>query len=101
MVFVPSHRRPTSPGEMLIEEFLKPMGISQSAFAKHIGVTYHRLNEIVHGKRVVTTDTAMRFARALGTDEDTWMNLQLAVDLYDARHSAEAKQIAKIKPIAC
>ncbi len=101
MTFVPSHRRPTPPGEMLIEEFLKPMGITQSAFARHIGVSYHRLNEIVHGKRVITTDTAMRFARALGTDDATWMNLQLAVDLYDARNSPEAKRIAQIKPIAC
>jgi addiction module HigA family antidote len=84
---------------MLLEEFLKPMGISQSAFARHIGITYHRLNEIVHGKRALTTDTAMRFARALGTDEVSWLNLQLAVDLYDARHKPQAAEIRKIPRI--
>ena len=98
-LFVPTHRRPTTPGETLVEEFLKPLGISQVAFAKRIGVTYARLNSIVNGKRAVTPDTAMRFERALGMDAQFWLNLQTIVDLYDAQHSPEAQKIAKIKRI--
>jgi len=98
-LFVPTHRRPTTPGETLVEEFLKPLGISQLAFAKRIGVTYARLNSIVNGRRAVTPDTAMRFESALGMDAQFWLNLQTIVDLYDARHSAAAKEIAKIKRV--
>jgi addiction module HigA family antidote len=99
-LFVPTHRRPTTPGETLVEEFLQPLGISQLAFAKQIGVTYARLNSIVKGKRAVTPDTAMRFERALGMDAQFWLNLQTIVDLYDAQHSPAAKEIAKIKRVA-
>lgn len=84
---------------MLIEEFLKPLGVSQLKFAKQIGVTPARLNEIVNGKRAVTPDTAMRFSRALGTTPQIWLNLQLSLDLYNAMHSPAAKAIAKIKPL--
>lgn len=94
---IPTHRRPTTPGEMLVEEFLKPLGISQSEFARRIGISYPRMNEIVHGKRSVTPDTAMRFERALGMDAQFWLNLQLMVDLYDAQRSPAAKDIRKIK----
>jgi len=97
-VFVPTHRRPTTPGEMLVEEFLKPMGISQLSFAKRIGVTPARLNEIVKGKRGITVDTALRFARALNMSPQFWLNTQQAVDLYDVLHSDVAKEIRKIKP---
>lgn len=96
---IPKNRRPTTPGEVLLSEFLEPLGISQLAFAKHIGITPARLSEIVHGKRAVTMDTAMRFERALGFAADSWMRMQLAVDLYDARHGAAAKEISKIKPL--
>jgi len=84
---------------MLVEEFLKPLGISQSEFSRRIGISYPRLNEIVHGKRSVTPDTAMRFERALGMEAQFWLNLQLVVDLFDAQHSAAAKAIRKIKPV--
>ena len=80
---IPENRRPTPPGEMLVEEFLKPLGVSQAHFARHIGVPYVRLNEIVHGKRGITPDTAVRFARALGTTPQFWLNGQMAIDLYD------------------
>src|SRR6185436_17280163 len=63
---LPIHRPPTHPGEMLLEEFLKPLGISQSAFAIRLGVSFPRLNEIIRGKRAVTPDTALRLARVLG-----------------------------------
>lgn len=99
-LFIPSHRRPTTPGEMLVEEFLKPLGVSQLKFAKQIGVTYPRLNEIVNGKRAITVDTAMRFSKALGTSAQIWLNLQTVLDLYDAQQGPTAKKIAKIKPLA-
>jgi addiction module HigA family antidote len=84
---------------MLLEEFLKPMRISQRAFAERIGVTLARLSEIIHGKRAVTGDTALRLARALGTDAEWWLRMQLAVDLYDLAHSESAKEIQRIKPL--
>jgi addiction module HigA family antidote len=85
---------------MLLEEYLKPLDVTQSAFAEHIGVTFARLNEIVNGRRGVTPDTAIRLASALGTTPDFWLNLQLGWDLYHALHSAEGKSAARIKPLA-
>jgi addiction module HigA family antidote len=96
---IAENRRPTLPGEILVEEFLKPLNITQTQFANRIGVTYARLNEIVHGKRGITTDTALRFARVLRTTPDLWLNLQQAVDLYDALHSKKAKEIERLKPL--
>jgi addiction module HigA family antidote len=98
-LLIPTHRRPSAPGQILLEEFLRPLGVSQVKFAKQIGVGYPRLNEIVNGKRAVTPDTAMRFAKALGTTAQIWLNLQTVLDLYDAQHSPAAKAIAKIKPL--
>lgn len=96
---IPTHRRPVTPGEILLEEFLKPLGVTQTAFAERIGVTYPRLNEIANGKRGVTPDTALRFARALGTTAELWLNLQQVVDLYDALHGKGARDIERIKPL--
>lgn len=72
---------PIHPGEILDEEFLKPMGISQSKLARDIDVPARRINEIVRGKRAVTTDTAMRFSAYFGTTPEFWMNLQTTYDL--------------------
>lgn len=72
---------PIHPGEILDEEFLKPMGISQSKLARDIDVPARRINEIVRGKRAVTTDTAMRFFAYFGTTPEFWMNLQTTYDL--------------------
>jgi antitoxin HigA-1 len=94
---IPTHRRPTPPGEILLREFLQPLGITQAAFAKHIGITTARLSEIVHGKRAVTIDTAIRFERALGFSAESWLRMQLAVDMYDAQHGPSAKALAGIK----
>ena len=73
------------PGEVLSEEFLVPLGISQNALARAIGVPPRRVNEIVLGKRNITADTAVRLARALGTSEGFWMGLQADYDLEEAR----------------
>ncbi len=96
MVRIPTHGPPTHPGEMLLEEFLIPLGMSQAELAKRIGVSYPRVNEIVHGKRGITPDTALRLERLLGMEAQFWLNLQMAWDLYHAIHSPAAKQIDKI-----
>ncbi len=99
MVRIPTHRPPTHPGEMLIEEFLKPLGLTQTELADRLGVSYPRVNELVHGKRDMTPDTALRLERLLGVEAQFWLNLQLAWDLYHAKHSLAAKAIAKIRPL--
>ena len=86
------------PGEVLLEEFLKPLGISQNKLARAMAVPPRRINEIVHGKRAVTADSAIRLARALGTSEQFWMGLQTDYDLEEARKAArsELKKVANI-----
>jgi addiction module HigA family antidote len=91
-------RQPTLPGVILLEEFLIPLGISQSAFARHIGWTQPKVNEIVTGKRGVTPETAMVFADALNTTPQFWLNLQLAVDLWRAQQ--KHKSVKKLSGIA-
>ncbi len=97
MVRVPTNRIPTHPGEMLKEEYLIPMGISQRQLAGGIHVPYQRVNELINGKRGVTPSTALRLAKFFGTTPGYWMNLQLRWDLYRAQQS-EAKQLEKIDP---
>ncbi len=99
MVRIPTHRAPTHPGEMLLEEFLKPLGLSQTELAERLGVSYPRVNELVHGKRDMTPDTALRLERLLGVEAQFWLNLQLAWDLYHAQHSPAARDRAHIKPL--
>jgi len=96
---LPTHRPPTHPGEMLLEEFLKPLGISQSAFAIRLGVSFPRLNEIIRAKRSVTPDTALRLARVLGMSADFWLGLQQDWDLWHALRSKEADQIELLVPL--
>jgi addiction module HigA family antidote len=93
---LPRSRPPIHPGEMLLEEFLKPLGISQAEFAERIGVSYVRLNAVVNGRRGVTPDTALRLERATGMDADFWLDLQMRWDLWHALHSEAAKEIEKI-----
>jgi addiction module HigA family antidote len=87
------------PGEILLEEFLAPMAISQNRLARAMGVPPRRINEIVHGKRAVTADTALRLARALGTSEQFWMGLQADYDLEEARKSS-GTTLEKIENVA-
>ena len=87
---LPTDQPPTHPGEMLLEEFLKPLGVSQSAFAIRLGVSFPRLNEVVRGKRGVTPDTALRLARVTGMSADFWLGLQQDWDLWHALRSAES-----------
>ncbi len=76
-----SKHPPIHPGEILLEEFLKPIGMSQYRLAAGISVPPRRINEIVHGKRAITADTALRLARFFGTTERFWLNLQIRHDL--------------------
>ena len=97
MVRIPTNRQPTHPGEMLLREFLLPLGMTQQDLARAIRVPYQRVNEIVRGRRGVTPSTALRLARFFGVSPGFWMNLQLRWDLYHAQRS-EAEQIEAIRP---
>jgi addiction module HigA family antidote len=90
---LPENRIPTHPGEILLEEFLNPLGLSQVAFAGHIGVPVQRINEIVRGKRGITPETAWLFAQAFGTSPEFWLNLQTNYDL--VRHHPK-RQVTRI-----
>jgi len=98
MIRVPTHREPTHPGEMLLEEFLKPMDLTQRELAEGIHVPYQRVNELVNKRRGVTPSTALRLAKFFGTSPDFWMNLQLRWDLYRTQQS-EALDLRKIKKV--
>jgi len=96
MIRVPTNREPTHPGEMLLEEFMKPMEISQRDLADGIRVPYQRVNELVNRRRGVTPSTALRLAKFFGNSASFWMNLQLRWDLYRAKRS-ESKDLRKIR----
>jgi addiction module HigA family antidote len=97
MVRIPKFREPTHPGEMLLEEFLVPMSITQRDLSQAIHVPYQRINEIINGRRGITPSTALRLAKFFGMSEAFWMNLQLRWDLYRIRRSEE-KELQTIKP---
>jgi addiction module HigA family antidote len=97
MVRIPTHRQPTHPGEILLEEFLLPMGITQRQLADAIRVPYQRVNEIVNGRRGITPATALRLARFFEVSPDFWMNLQLRWDLYRAQQT-EVNDLMAIRP---
>lgn len=84
---------------MLLEEFLVPLGMSQSAFAVRLGISFPRVNEIVRAKRAVTPDTALRLARVLGMSADFWLGLQQDWDLWHAMRGNKAAQIAELEPL--
>ena len=98
MVRIPTNREPTHPGDMLLAEFLEPMGITQRELADAIHVPYQRVNEIINQKRGVTPSTALRLAKYFGVSEDFWLSLQLRCDLYKARKT-EAQDIKAIRPV--
>ena len=97
MIRVPSHREPIHPGEMLLEEFLKPMNISQKELSDAINVSYQRINEIINGRRGISPSTALRLSKYFGTSTDFWMNLQLRLDIFNAQQS-DYKELKTIKP---
>ena len=91
MIRIPTKREPTHPGEMLVEEFLNPMQITQRDLASAINVSYQRVNELVNKKRGITPSTALRLARFFGVSADFWLNMQMRWDLYKAQESERAE----------
>ena len=91
---------PVHPGEILAEDFLKPMGITQYRLAKSIGVSQRRIGQIVAGQRAITVDTALRLARFFGTDAQSWMNLQAYYDLETAQMKISEKINRVVLPYA-
>ena len=89
---------PVHPGEILIEDFMKPLGISQYRLAKAMNVYPRKINEIVQGKRSITADTALRLARFFGTSPEVWMNLQAHYDLELARDALEEAVAREVTP---
>ncbi len=98
MVRIPTHRQPTHPGEVLLEDFLEPLGLSQRDLAAGIRVPYQRVNELVNRRRGVSPSTALRLARFFGTTPDYWMNLQQRWDLYQAQQ-AEREELRLIRRV--
>jgi addiction module HigA family antidote len=98
MIRVPTHREPTHPGEMLLEEFLGPMNITQRELANGIRVPYQRINELINRKRGITPSTALRLSKFFGNSAAFWMNLQLRWDLYHAQRN-ESDDLKRIKQI--
>src|SRR5262249_15775260 len=98
---LPIHRPPTHPGEMLLKEFLEPLGLTQTEFAARIGVSFPRLNELIRGKRGMTPDTALRLDRVLGMPADFWLGLQSDWELWHVLHSEQSEQIMKLERLSC
>lgn len=96
---LPTDVPPTHPGEMLVEEFLRPLGITQSAFAVRLGVSFPRLNEVINARRAVTPDTALRLERVTGMRAEFWLGLQQDWDLWHALRSDAAKEIERLVPL--
>ena len=90
---MPKSRKPTHPGEILKEMYLKPLGITQDKFAKALGISRPRANELLNGWRSLTPDTALRLAKAFGTSPEYWLNMQAAVDLFEAKRKHQYKNI--------
>ena len=96
---LPANRPPTHPGEMLLEEFVIPLGITQTELARRLDVSYPRLNEIIKGRRAVTPDTALRLAKVLGMPADFWLGLQQDWDLWHAMNGSSAQAISMLEPL--
>ena len=97
---LPKNRRPVHPGRVFLEDVLEPLELTQKEAARRLHISYPRMNEIVNGKRSVTPETALRLARFSDTEPEFWLNLQQAVDLWDALHSEAAEAIQEIEPAA-
>jgi len=91
---IPKHREPTHPGEILIEEFLKPGKMTQSGLAHKMGVPIQRINTLINGRRDMTEETAILLSRVLGTSPEFWMNLQMTYNLYFAETKLAAHRVA-------
>jgi antitoxin HigA-1 len=98
MVRVPTHRAPSHPGEMLLREFLEPLGLTQTELAERMEIPFQRVNSLVNGRRGVTPDTALRLSKVFGTTPGFWMNHQLRWDLFYAEREAK-RALERIEPV--
>jgi addiction module HigA family antidote len=98
-IAVPKNRPPTTPGEILQEEFLTPLEMSQAELARQLGVPTNRVSQLIAGKRVLTAETALRLEAVLGIDATTWMNLQAACDIWEARQSNPASGLRRLSAL--
>jgi addiction module HigA family antidote len=98
MIRIPTHRQPTHPGEMLLEEFLNTMGLTQRDLPDAIHVPYQRVKDIINGRRSVTASTALRLGKFFNMSADFWMNLQVRWDMYFAQQ-AEVAVLKTIEPL--
>jgi addiction module HigA family antidote len=95
---IPKHRKPVTPGEILLKEFLIPMGISQVSLAKKMSVPVQRINTVINNRRDMTAETAVLLSLALGTTVEFWMNLQVACDIYKATQRLGARKYLSVIP---
>jgi addiction module HigA family antidote len=97
---IPTHQPPTSIGEMLEEEFRKPLGLTQAEFAEKLGIDRVRYSSLANGRRALSLDTAQRLSRVLGTSVEFWLNLQHVTDVYNATRAPLSPEIAALLPVA-
>lgn len=95
-IAVPKNRRPTTPGEIIQEEFLVPLEMSQAELARQMGVPTNRISQLISGKRALTAENALRLEAVLGVDATTWMNLQAACDIWDAQQTGPARGLRRL-----
>jgi len=100
MIRLPTNRPPTHPGELLVEDFLRPNGLSQAELARRIGVPLQRINLLANRKRGITPDTALRLGRFFNTTPQFWLAGQMAWDLFQELQSRSAGAIKRIRPLA-
>ena len=96
---IPTNRPPIHPGEILMEEFMKPYGITQTEIARRIGVSRKHISEIVNGKKGISTDMALRLSRLFGTSPELWLNGQIAWDVWHAMREENAYKLQAIEPV--
>ena len=100
MIRIPTEKPLPHPGEILQKDYLEPLDITQTELAHRLGIPIQRVNQICRGRRAITSDTALRLARLLGTTPEFWLNAQTAWDLWHAIHSERATEIESIQPLA-
>lgn len=98
-IVVPKNRAPTTPGEIIQDEFLVPLGMSQAELARAMGVPTNRISQLISGKRALTAETALRLEAVLGIDAGTWMNLQAACDIFEANKVKPARGLHRLKSL--
>ena len=97
---MPTNRPPIHPGEILLEEFLKPYGMTQTEIARRIGVSRKHISEVVNGRKGISTDMALRLSRLFGTSPELWLNGQIACDVWNAMRGENARKLEAIEPVA-